>query len=188
MGLMCNNGVPPHKLHLVVGALYQIMRNFSPPDKLMNRTHVMLKEVHNNHVMVETMDGRRFPLPRICFRWPLAKGATNIIRRQYPLRPAYALTLNGCQGSTLIRCVLDSRTSPFTHGQLYVALSRTVDRHSIRIFTTLERCTGDGKALTRNIVWTLLQHRPCRRQLRVTGRSNDAAHKYPEIPARSLEI
>ena len=114
------NGVPPHKLRLVVGALYQLMRNFSPQDRLMNHSHVILRSVHANHVVVETLDGRCFPLPRICFRWPLAKGTTNIVRRQYPLRPAYACTFNGAQGSTLQRCVVDSRTSPFMHGHLYV--------------------------------------------------------------------
>ncbi|CAK0857922.1 unnamed protein product, partial [Prorocentrum cordatum] len=51
-------------------------------------------------------------------------GATTIVRRQFPLRPAYASTLNGAQGSTLARCVIDLRRSPFTHGHLYVALSR----------------------------------------------------------------
>ena len=105
------NGVPPHKLRLVVGALYQVMRNFSPKDGLMNHTHVILRGVHANHVIIETLDGRHFPLPRICFRWPLAHGTTTIVRRQYPLRPAYAITFNGAQGSTLDRCVLDSRSA-----------------------------------------------------------------------------
>ena len=151
--LQNENGVPPHALRLVVGALYQLVRNFSAADRLMNHTHVILRAVHANHLLIETLDGRCFPLPRICFRWPLARGTTNIIRRQYPLRLAYASTFNGAQGSTLIRCVLDSRTSPFTHGHLYVALSRVQDRHSIRVLTSLERCTDAGIALTKNIVW-----------------------------------
>lgn len=124
LNMQNENGVPPHELRLVQGALYQLMRNFSMPDQLMNHTHVILSGVAEHHVIIETLDGRQFPLPRICFRWPLAKGTTNIIRRQYPLRLAYASTFNGVQGSTLTRCVLDSRSSPFSHGQLYVALSR----------------------------------------------------------------
>ena len=119
----------------------------------MNHTYVVLLGVYDNHLLVETLDGRKFPLPRICFRWPLARGTTNIIRRQYPLRPAYASTLNGSQGSTLLNCVLDSRSSPFAHGHLYVALSRVQDRNSIRVFTTSERCNNAGHALTKNIVW-----------------------------------
>ena len=145
--------MPPHSLRLVVGALYQLMRNFSAADKLMNHTHVILREVHSNHLLIETLDGRRFPLPRICFRWPLAVGTTNIIRRQYPLRPAYALTINGSQGSTLAKCVLDARSSPFCHGHLYVALSRVRQRSCIRVLTTMDRCTQQGFALTKNVVW-----------------------------------
>ena len=158
-----HNGVPPHKLRLVLGALYQVMRNFSPRDRLMNHTHVILRSVHDNHVVIETLDGRQFPLPRICFRWPLAKGTTTVVRRQYPLRPAYASTFNGAQGSTLMRCVVDSRSSPFMHGHLYVALGRVRERASVRIFTTLARCNSKGHALTKNIVWQeLLLHAPAK--------------------------
>ena len=122
-------------------------------DKLMNRTYVVLRAVHDRHLVIETLDGRQFPLPRICFRWALARGTTNIVRRQYPLRPAYASTFNGCQGTTLSKCILDSRSSPFTHGHLYVALGRVRRRADIRVFTSKERCNEDGVALTKNIVW-----------------------------------
>ncbi|KAJ8590070.1 hypothetical protein M405DRAFT_816876 [Rhizopogon salebrosus TDB-379] len=42
----------------------------------------------------------------------------------FPLRPAYATTFNGCQGLTLDKTVLDLRCDVFVHGQLYTALSR----------------------------------------------------------------
>jgi len=155
-------GVPPHELRLVKGALYEIMRNFNPEDRLMNHTPVILREVHSHHVVIETLDKRQFPLPRICFRWALAGGTTTMVRRQYPLRPAYAVTYNGSQGSTLTRCVVDLRKSPFAHGHLYVALGRVHSRHSIRVLTTPERCSSEGHALTKNIVWQelLLDERP----------------------------
>ncbi|CAK0805077.1 unnamed protein product [Prorocentrum cordatum] len=131
LNVQTENGVPPHRIRLIVGALYEIMMNFSSQDRLMNHTQVDLVAVHDNRVDVETLDGRRFPLPRICFRWSLAKGATTIVRRQFPLRPAYASTLNGAQGSTLARCVIDLRRSPFTHGHLYAALSRASIKNAL---------------------------------------------------------
>ncbi|KAJ8589561.1 hypothetical protein M405DRAFT_738385 [Rhizopogon salebrosus TDB-379] len=42
----------------------------------------------------------------------------------FPLRPAYATTFNGCQGLTLDKTVLDLRCDVFVHGQLYTAHSR----------------------------------------------------------------
>eukprot|EP00959_Pyramimonas_sp_CCMP1952_P008808 184295-Pyramimonas_sp.AAC.1 len=95
------HGVPPHHLALVEGVLYELMRNFSPTDRLMNHAPVLLRKVHDRHVLVETLDGRQFPLPRICFRWSLARGTAVMCRRQFPLRPADASTFNGSQGSTL---------------------------------------------------------------------------------------
>lgn len=37
---------------------------------------------------------------------------------------AYCMTYNKSQGQTLNKCLVDSRSEPFTHGHLYVALSR----------------------------------------------------------------
>ncbi len=85
-------GTPPHSLHLVVGALYELMRNFNNKDALMNHTPVVLEAVHDHHAVISTLQGSRFPLPRINFRWSIASGTTTMTRRQYPLRPAYAST------------------------------------------------------------------------------------------------
>lgn len=149
-------GVPPHDLFLVEGALYELMRNFSVADRLMNHVPVLVKKVHENHVDVETLDGRVFPLPRICFRWQIANGTSTMTRRQYPLRPAYASTINGGQGRTLFRCALDVRHHPFSHGQLYVAVSRVCHRSDLRVLVTRDYISQAGEALTRNVVWTEL--------------------------------
>lgn len=42
---------------------------------------------------------------------------------QYPLRPAWAITIHKSQGLTFDRAIIDAAKS-FTHGQVYVALSR----------------------------------------------------------------
>lgn len=47
--------------------------------------------------------------------------------RQYPLRPAYAITIHKSQGKTFERAVVDLGRGAFAHGQTYVALSRLVD-------------------------------------------------------------
>ena len=146
-------GVPPHSLHLVEGALYELVRNFSPKDRLMNHTPVVLKKVHAHHILVQTMTGQSFPIPRIVFRFPIANGTTTMSRRQYPLRPAYATSVHGVQGSTLILGGLDLRHMPFTHGQLYVALSRLPSRGSIRILADPSYVEHATTPVAKNIVW-----------------------------------
>ncbi|GFW64498.1 integrase catalytic domain-containing protein [Trichonephila clavipes] len=45
-------------------------------------------------------------------------------RIQFPIRLAFAMTINKSQGQTMSVCGLDLRTPCFSHGQLYVACSR----------------------------------------------------------------
>ena len=45
-------------------------------------------------------------------------------RFQFPLRPSFAITANKAQGQTLERVGISILRDFFTHGQLYVALSR----------------------------------------------------------------
>ena len=162
------NGVPPHNLRLVRSGLYELTRNFSASEKLMNHTLVVVVGVHNRHVTIDTLDGRRFPLPRICFKIDLAKGAGSMTRRQFPLRMAYAGTCHSAQGATLHRCAIDLRQAPFVHGQLCSALARVQGRDKLRILVSPDQCNAQGAALTRNIVWQELllpEHSPdCRKR------------------------
>ena len=45
-------------------------------------------------------------------------------RTQFPIRLAFAMTINKSQGQTLSVCALDLETPCFYHGQLYVTCSR----------------------------------------------------------------
>ncbi|KAF9475430.1 hypothetical protein BDN70DRAFT_251401, partial [Pholiota conissans] len=68
-------------------------------------------------------------LPRISFSASLPSGHT-LIRRQYPLAPAYATTFNSCQGLTLDKIGISLLQPAFSHGQLYTAISRIRNRHN----------------------------------------------------------
>ena len=54
-------------------------------------------------------------------------------RRQFPVRLAFAITINKAQGQSAKYVGLDLQTSVFSHGQLYVALSRATSSQRIRV-------------------------------------------------------
>ena len=70
-------------------------------------------------------------VPRINFDAQVGRQGMKFSRVQFPLRLAYSLTINKSQGQTLSRIGLDLRNDIFAHGQLYIALSRIKNRHSI---------------------------------------------------------
>jgi len=131
------SGLPLHILKLKQGALCCLMRNISTKDGLAKNAKVVVLSVHRRHVMIQTLPdngepGIIFPLTKRTFesRENRYAGYT-VLRQQIPLRVAYAMTYNGCQAATLDKVALDVRVPSFTHGQLYTALSRVRNRHSI---------------------------------------------------------
>ena len=62
-------------------------------------------------------------LPCITLKERLPSGHT-LCRWQFPLAPAYAPTFHSCQGLTLDSIGVDLTQDVFTHGQLYMVLSR----------------------------------------------------------------
>ncbi|KAI2491496.1 helicase [Fragilaria crotonensis] len=63
-------------------------------------------------------------IPRIALLSPQDELPFVFKRRQFPVQPAYAMTINKSQGQTLRRVGIFLPQGVFAHGQLYVALSR----------------------------------------------------------------
>jgi hypothetical protein len=95
-------------------------------------------------------EGRTVRIPRITFKFRMPYGKSNqLTRRQTPLCLAYAMTYNKSQSQILSKVLLDITSPPFSHGQLYVALSRVQDYNNIRFYVTEDQlmqsnisCTG----------------------------------------------
>ena len=56
-----------------------------------------------------------------------------IRRRQFPVRLAFAITINRAQGQSVKYIGVDLRIPVFAHGQLYVALSRVTSRKNLKV-------------------------------------------------------
>jgi len=78
---------------------------------------------------------------------------------QFPLRLAYAMTFNKSQSQTLQKVLLDITQPPFSHGQLYVALSRVRDCKAISLYVSNDQLHPSPDSSTgmmpiiRNIVY-----------------------------------
>jgi hypothetical protein len=70
-------------------------------------------------------------------------------RLQFPVRLAFALTINKAQGQSVRYVGVDLRVPIFAHGQLYVALSRATSRHRVKILLP----DDETRCRTTNVVY-----------------------------------
>ena len=120
------NGFPSHTLNLKPGMPLMLMRNINPRQGLCNGTRVIFDRcIENKLLQCTVVETKRVVLiPRITFIPKLLEYPFEWQRRQFPVRPAFAITINKSQGQTLKHAGVWLRGDVFTHGQLYVACSR----------------------------------------------------------------
>ena len=72
-------------------------------------------------------------IPRIKLSSTEGKLPFIISRRQFPIRLSFAMTVNKSQGQSFSFVGIDLQMPVFTHGQLYVALSRVTTVNGISV-------------------------------------------------------
>jgi hypothetical protein len=123
-------GAPPFKLHLKIGARYMCIRNLDMQRGLINGTMLQLLQIGQRFLQFRIMNGSgaggvEMVMKSVFAIAPEASGLPfTISRRQYPIISAYCLSVHKAQGQSLKHVGLIFESDPFTHGQLYVALSR----------------------------------------------------------------
>lgn len=95
----------------------------------------------------------------LLFRTPLQSKENNkriptpFVRKQYPVRPAFAMTINKSQGQSMKFVGINLQLRPaFSHGQLYVALSRVTGKDNLHIIGP-DDPEYTGRRLMRNVVY-----------------------------------
>ena len=120
------SGFPPHKLELKVGMPVSLIRTLSHTEGHVNGARYVVTSCNEHSVRAERLSGdrRSFVFFRIKFLIEEDDFPVPFDRFQFPLRPSFAITANKAQGQTLERVGISILRDFFTHGQLYVALSR----------------------------------------------------------------
>ena len=111
-----------------------LLRNLS--STLSNGTRLIVRRISRSvlQCLIPTT-AEIVDIPRIALLSPQDELPFVFKRRQFPVQPAYAMTINKSQGQTLQRVGIFLPQGVFAHGQLYVALSRVRNPHDLFIFT-----------------------------------------------------
>jgi ATP-dependent exoDNAse (exonuclease V) alpha subunit len=139
----------PVALTLKVGALVIFVRNVRESgEECLNGTMGIVTDLGAAEIKIKLLDGKQPVVTVKPETWQkieyaidpetqkLAENETGSYK-QFPLSLGYAMTIHKAQGKTLAAVIVDISRGAFTHGQTYVALSRTRSAADMHISSPL---------------------------------------------------
>uniref|UniRef100_M1A3P1 ATP-dependent DNA helicase n=1 Tax=Solanum tuberosum TaxID=4113 RepID=M1A3P1_SOLTU len=127
------------------GVPVMLLRNIDQAAGLCNGTRLIVTKLGNQvieaKVLSGQMVGQKVFIPRMTLRPSDARIPFKFQRRQFPITVSFAMTINKSQGQSLSHVGLFLKKPVFTHGQLYVAVSKVTSRKGLKILSY----NDDGK-------------------------------------------
>jgi len=146
-------GMPPHRLALKVGVPVMLLKNIDATSGFCNGTGLIISRLARRLIVAQIIGGAHagniINILRITTTTNRLKWPFTLQRRQFPLELAFAMTINKAQGHTMKIVSIFLPEPIFTHGQLYVALSRATRVNDVFVFCP------NGRTMT-NVVYTEL--------------------------------
>jgi hypothetical protein len=134
-----------------------LLCNLNPSEGLCNGTRLIIKRCQQYIIDAEILTGinrgKRVFIPRTRLTASDADLPFQLVRRQFPIKLSFAMTINKAQGQTIPNVGLYLPKPVFTHGQLYVALSRVQSKDNIKVLVKNGHVNGKEGTYTKNIVY-----------------------------------
>ncbi|XP_072058158.1 uncharacterized protein [Arachis hypogaea] len=131
-GINCS-GLPPHKLVLKVGAPVMLLRNIDQTNGLCNGTRMQVRRMENHVIECKTLTSNKVRsivlIPRVNLIPNNETLPVRFQRKQFPIIMSFAMIINKSHGQTLLKLP----RPVFTHGQLFVTLSRVTSIDGLRV-------------------------------------------------------
>ncbi|KAK1369075.1 ATP-dependent DNA helicase [Heracleum sosnowskyi] len=149
------SGLPNHELKVKEGVTIMLLRNLNPKKGLCNGTRLIVTRCYKflieGLIITGNKMGEKAYIPRISMTLTDKALPFVLKRKQFHVAMYYAMTINKSQGQTVKNVGLFLPKTVFSHGQVYVVVSRVTSPLGLKILCVDEavQCAG----YTKNVVY-----------------------------------